>query len=319
MYPHVPPLEQLITLIAVDEHRSIASAARALGFSQQTVSARVSSAEKALGVMVFRRGTAGSEPTEQGRVVLDAAHEYVAAAGTFSRVVASTARPDAARSLRVAVSHTVAELYFPSWASRFHRQNPHVRLLLQPCNSAAVEDAVSDGECPLGFVEGTAVGPGLDSDVVGVDDLIVVVPASHPWAQQSISAAAAPVTSVASVSASLVRRTPLIMREPGSGSREVVEETLGGIAPPAGEFGSLAAQRAAVMEMGEPTVIAARAVAPQLATGELVRIPVRDVTFRRLIRAVFPRGRHVDKDAASLLSIAREGVGGGVSGGKASL
>lgn len=303
MYPNVPPVDQLVTLVAVDEHRSIASAARALGFSQQTVSARVASAEKTLGVKVFRRGIGGSEPTDRGRAVLDAVHGYLDAVGTFSRAVAGAARPDAARSLTVAVSNTVAELYFPSWAARFHKLNPQVRVLLRPCNSAAVGDAVADGECPLGFVEGTAVTHGLDSAVVGVDDLILVVPASHPWAHRDAR------TGVG-VTAAELRRTPLIMRERGSGSRDVVEDVLGTVAEPAGEFGSLSAQRAAVTGMEEPTVIAARAVARELTLGELVRVPVRDATFRRLIRAVFPRHGTLEKDAAALLAIAREGVGG---------
>jgi len=305
MYPNVPPVDQLATLIAVDEHRSIASAARALGFSKQTVSARVASAEKTLGVQVFRRGIGGSEPTERGRAVLDAAHEYLDAVGSFSRVIAGAARPDAARSLPVAVSNTVAELYFPSWAARFHKQNPQVRLLLRPCNSAAVGEAVFDGDCPLGFVEGTTVSHGLDSAVVGVDDLILVVPASHPWAQRDVRTGPA-------VTAAELRRTPLIMREAGSGSRDVVEDVLGTVATPAGEFGSLSAQRAAVTGMGEPTVIAARAVARELKLGELVRVPVQDATFRRLIRAVFPRHGTLERDAAALLDIAREGVGGAV-------
>lgn len=304
MYPNVPPVDQLVTLIAVDEHRSIASAARALGFSQQTVSARVASAEKTLGVKVFQRGIAGSEPTERGRTVLDAAHEYLEAAGRFSRAAAEAARPDAARSLTVAVSNTVAELYFPSWASRFHKLNPQVRLLLRPCNSTAVSEAVAEGECPLGFVEGTAVARGLDSAVVGVDDLIVVVAASHPWARRDPRVG---------VTVAELRRTPLIMREHGSGSREVVEDVLGTIAAPAGEFGSLSAQRAAVTGMEEPTVIAARAVARELKLGELVRVPVKDATFRRLIRAVFSRHGDLEKDAAALLDIAREGVGGGAA------
>ena len=64
--------------------------------------------------------------------------------------------------------------------------------------------------------------------------------------------------------------------------------------------------------MGEPTVIAARAVARELKLGELVRVPVQGATFRRLIRAVFPRHGTLGRDAAALLDIAREGVGGAV-------
>lgn len=295
MYPHVPPVDQIATLVAVDEHRSIAAAARDLGLSQQTVSARVAAAEKTLGVVVFRRGVGGSEPTERGRTVLDAARDLLGAAGEFSRTVAATTRPDAVRSLPVAVSNTVAELYFPTWAARFHRENPAVRLLLRSRNSAEVCEAVAGGECVLGFVEGAEVSHGLASDVVGVDDLILVVPPTHPWAGTGVSAGQ-------------LRRTPLITREQGSGSREIVEAALGSLAEPAGEFGSLAAQRAAVTGMGEPTVIAARAVSAQLASGELVAVPVTGVTFRRMLRAVYPRGRPLgvgDPDAEALLRIAK--------------
>lgn len=298
MFTNIPPVDQLTTLVAVGDRRSFAAAARDLGLSQQTVSARVAAAEKTVGAAVFHRGAAGSVPTERGAVVLEAARRLLAAAGDFSRTVAEAVRVDAVRSLPVAVSNTVAELYFPLWAARFHREKPDVRLMLHSRNSAGVCASVAAGECVLGFVEGAEISHGLSSDAVGVDDLILVVPASHPWAGTQVSA-------------DDLRRTPLITREPGSGSREIVEAALGSMAAPAGEFGSLSAQRAAVTGMGEPTVIAARAVEPQVAAGELVTVPVSGVTFRRLLRAVYlssPGGRPLgerDADAEALLQIAK--------------
>lgn len=295
MSAKIPPVDQLATLVAVDEHRSIAAAARDLGLSQQTVSARVAAAEKTVGVQVFRRGVGGTEATERGRVVLEAAGSLLAAAGEFSRAVGVATSDDTVRSLPVAVSNTVAELYFPTWAARFHREKPQVRLMLHSRNSAEVCASVASGECVLGFVEGAEISHALASDVVGVDDLILVVPPNHPWAGTEVSVAD-------------LRRTPLITREHGSGSREIVENTLGSIAAPAGEFGSLSAQRAAVTGMGEPTIIAARAVETQVAAGELVRVPVNGVTFRRLLRAVYLRGRSLgerDPDAEALLQIAK--------------
>lgn len=304
---NIPPVDQLTTLVAVDRHRSFAAAARDLDLSQQTVSARVAAAEKLLDTRIFERTTSGSVATEAGRAILDAASDYLNAAAEFSRKVAAATSagaasdPDAPRTLQVAVSNTIAELYFPVWAARFHRQRPNVTLSMRPCNSAEVCDAVAEGESALGFVEGAAVRHGLASTVVGVDDLIVVVPPSHPWAGREITAQA-------------LRTTPLITRERGSGSREILEKTLGTIARPAGEFGSLASQRAAVTGMGEPTVIAERAVAHQVASGALVRVPVHGVTFRRSLRAVYPRqaGRDgLDGDAEALLELARRTAGTG--------
>ena len=57
-----------------------------------------------------------------------------------------------------------------------------------------------------------------------------------------------------------LQSTPLVLREQGSGTREVVADVLGTLAPPAGEFGSLGAQRTAIGALGAPGVIARRAV-----------------------------------------------------------
>ncbi|MDU4705083.1 MAG: LysR family transcriptional regulator, partial [Corynebacterium sp.] len=76
MYPSaVAELEALLTAARAG---SISKAARELGINQQTMSARIARAEKALGITVFERSPYGVSPTENGQVLIDALPDLLA-------------------------------------------------------------------------------------------------------------------------------------------------------------------------------------------------------------------------------------------------
>ncbi|REG46463.1 LysR family transcriptional regulator [Paracoccus versutus] len=65
------PLASLIQTLAVAEHLSFHRAAKALGVSQPSVSARIRTLEENLGVRLFERSTRGVRLTEAGRVFVE--------------------------------------------------------------------------------------------------------------------------------------------------------------------------------------------------------------------------------------------------------
>src|SRR5699024_12500709 len=71
------------------------------------------------------------------------------------------------------------------------------------------------GACEVGFVESPTVPPGLHSTTVAVDRLVVTVPPTHPWSRRRTP------LSVAELAA-----TPLVVREPGSGTRTTLDLAL---------------------------------------------------------------------------------------------
>lgn len=289
MYLHVPDHGEVDALLAVEKHGSMSAAARHLGIPQQTVSARVAHAENSMGVTVFERSPRGVTPTPAGREVLGAAHEYRRAVEVFGRAISRSRGEEFDRPFPVAVSHTVAELYFPGWAAVLHNLRPQLSIRMRQRNSAEVRRMVLEGEVLAGIVEGGDPVHGLNEQVVGTDELIVVVPPGHRWA-------------LGEVSAEELRSTALIVREPGSGSRTVIEKALGTLAAPAGEFGSLTAQRAAITSLHAPAIMAAGAVRDHLSLGRLVQVstPVR---FDRTIRLVTRRGFTGDEDVEQLRQI----------------
>jgi DNA-binding transcriptional LysR family regulator len=99
--------------------------------------------------------------------------------------------------------------------------------------------------------------------------------------------------------------TPLILREKGSGTRQVLDAALGGLARPLIELSSTTAVKASAVSGAGPAVLSELAVGEELSMRRLVRIPVEGVTLARDLRAVWPTGHRPTGPARELLSLTR--------------
>ncbi|MGP5660398.1 LysR family transcriptional regulator [Corynebacterium falsenii] len=303
---YVPDALTVDAVLAVARHGGMNLAAKYLGVSQQAVSTRIAKLEKHLNTRVFWRGAAGSSTTESGQKVVRALEGLEEALNDCARGLEAAIGEDITEELTLVVSHTVAELDYPRWAAAYQRAHPQTHLHMRQLNSREAQHQVVQGQAELAVVEGNWVAHELHQRVLGHDELVVVVPADHHWvasdnderpAARPGAAAPAP----AQVTMEELQSTPLVLREQGSGTREVVEDVLGRLAPPAGEFGSLGAQRTAIGALGAPGVIARRAVAAQLATGEYVEVPVAGVSFDRPLRVVWSSKNQLSEPAHRFL------------------
>lgn len=233
----------------------MAAAARSMGVSQQGVSVRVAKAERAWGFAVFDRSAQGCKPTPRGQEVLVALERLEAATTACAAEIARVCDP----VLRIASSHTVAEYDLPYWISG------QVRVML--ANSHQAQQLLQDGVVDIAFIEGIELFDGLTSHTIKADPLSVVVPQGHPWPQR--------------ISKEELQRVPMVLRERGSGTREVIEHATA-LAKPAAEFASLATQRRAILALGAPGVLPLRTITPDLRA-----VAVEGLDLRRDIRAVW--------------------------------
>ncbi|MFG2821842.1 LysR family transcriptional regulator [Kitasatospora sp. NPDC048365] len=297
--PHVPELGALELLLAVARLGSVGRAAAELGVSQPAASARIKGMERQIGVPLLERSPRGSRPTEAGRLVVEWARNVVEAAQALDAGIdALRGRRDA--RLRVVASLTVAEYLMPGWLLALHQASPGTAVTLRTANSSDVAAHVLAGDADLGFVEGTGTPAGLEGAVVAADTLVVVVAPEHRWARRR-----APVTGEE------LAATPLVLREPGSGTREVLEEALarfGGAAAPRLELASSTALKAAALAGAGPVCLSELAVTEELATGRLVAVPVAGLDLHRPLRAVWPSGQRPVGPARALLGLTRVDV-----------
>ncbi|MEU3605055.1 LysR family transcriptional regulator [Streptomyces sp. NPDC035033] len=292
----VPDLGALELLLAVARHGSLGAAARDVGITQPAASSRIRSMERQLGVALVDRSPRGSRLTDAGALVTDWARRIVESAEAFDAgVQALRGRRDS--RLRVVASMTIAEYLLPGWLIALRAERPDTAVSLQAGNSAVVAERLLAGEADLGFVEGLAVPDGLDGTVVAHDRLAVVTAPSHPWARRR-----------APVEPGELAATPLVLREHGSGTRQVLDAALaahGGLARPLLELASTTAVKAAAVSGAGPAVLSELAIAEELSSRRLVAVPVEGVRLSRDLRAVWPTGHRPTGPARDLLSLTR--------------
>lgn len=292
-------LWELELFVAVAESGSLGRVAARYGLSQPAVSARMTNLERVLGMRLLDRDPSGTRLTPAGAEVVGAAASVLDAAGRLA-LVAGRLRAQTSGRLRVAASYTVAEHLVPVWIAELRREMPELALTVEVANSSQVMATVAEGSVEIGFVEGAGrPPPGLGAQAVRADRLVVVVGPRHPWTRRR-----------AGVSGSELASASLVVREPGSGTREVLERALapwGGVSPTL-ELGSSAAILATARRGGGPAVLSELAAAADLEAGSLRRVEVHDVDLTREIRAVWSGGPQPAGLAGRMLAVARRGV-----------
>lgn len=280
----VPDLAALRLLVDTARLGSIGAAARAAGISQQSASERLRGVEAQTGLSLLRRGTRGSEVTDQGRVVVEWAGRLLDLAEEIDHALGGL-RSDRDRDLVVFSSMTIAESLLPRWLVQLRqRQEAEQRrptaVSLTATNSTRVVAALHTGEAHLGFVEGLSAPAGLSSVAVAADELVLVTAAGTALARRR--------TPLAPEEVAGLRTTG---REAGSGTREVVEGALAahGLEPGPDrvELPTAAAVREAVAAGGAPAFLSRRVARRELDTGQLVEVATRDLDLARTFRAVW--------------------------------
>ena len=291
-----PDLISLDLLLTVAEYGSLGQAGRVHGMTQPAVSMRMTQLERRMGLQLLERTPSGTRLTPAGASVVDWARQVIdAAAAMMAGTVAL--RAGSASGLRVAASLTVSDHLLPGWLVALHVGGPDIAVSLEVHNSTGVIRLVADGQADIGFIEGPLPPGVVQARKVAADRLIVVVGPGHPWARRR-----RPVTG------EVLAATPLILREAGSGTRQVLEDALapwGGPSAPLLQLGSTTAILGAVRRGEGPAVISILAAADELAAGRVVEIPTSGLDLSRDLQAVWRRGRKLTAPAQRLLRVAQ--------------
>lgn len=289
MRVNVPDLDDLYLLVTIAKTGSIGQASTELRLAQPSASRRVAALERSLKVSLLQRGARGSTLTPAGRVVVDWAITLLRAAEDFRHSVDALSRQRNS-SLRAAASMTIAEHYAPNWLAQLRYESPDTAVSLSVGNSSDVMDMVESGQVEVGLIEAPQVRPSLRHHQIGVDRLAVAVAPSHPWSSQP------------TVTAADLAKTPLLVRELGSGTRDTLDRAMsaaGYQVNPSLELASnTALKTAAVAGMG-PVVLAAIALADDFESGTLVEVDVADLVLSRPLTMVWTESASLAQEAVS--------------------
>ncbi len=254
-------LRQWQVLVAVADAGTTTAAGDALGLSQSAVSAALNELEHQLPAPLFDRVGRRLLLNAQGRALLDPARALLLAATTLEQDAGVGLGDDAERPvhLRVAASTTIGNYLLPPRVAALLAAQPRARVELQIGNTAEVVDQVQRLQVDVGLIEGPCHESGLQVRPWQRDELVIVAAAASP-VQGSVAA---------------LREARWLLREPGSGTREAVEQ---GLLPHLHNFadsmqlGSTEAiKQAAAAGLGL-ACLSRHAVADLLALGTLIEV-----------------------------------------------
>lgn len=289
--------EQLAIFVAVAEREHLTKAAMAIHMTPSAVSAAIKNLEQRYGVELFHRVGRRIELTASGGAFLTEARGLLARSRAAELVLNELGGMQRG-SLRVYASQTIASYWLPPKLMQFHDAHPGIDLTLTIGNTRTVANAVLSGEADLGFVEGGLDEPALSASVLAYDELVVVVAPCHPWTQ------AGRLSSVDILGGSW------IMREEGSGTRSVFEDTLADLGVPPEQLSIamvLPSNEAILFALQTGSCVAAvskLAARQYIGSGQL-----SEITFRRPareFRLLKHKERYSSKAAIKLIEVCRD-------------
>jgi DNA-binding transcriptional LysR family regulator len=200
-------LRQLQIFRAVALSGSTTAAAQSVPLSQSATSAALNELERTLGARLFDRVGKRLLLNDKGRALLPAALALLDGAQNLEVGV----------DLRLFASTTIGNYIMPRLLARFRVRVPTAQLQLQIGNTRDVVTAVREFTTDLGLIE----GPCHASDIKVVpwldDELVIVASPTHPLAKAAKQA---------KLTARQLSQAHWLLREPGSGTREAVEQAL---------------------------------------------------------------------------------------------
>lgn len=206
-------LRQWQVFVSIADAGTTAAAGAQLALSQSATSAALNELESHLASPLFDRIGRRLVLNPQGRALLDPARALLVAAADLERLAGAGQSSAGVLPLllRVGASTTIGNYLLPSCVAALLADNPQAQVDLRIGNSADVVAAVQRLEVDLGLIEGPCHESGLQV---------------LPWQRDDLVIVAAPGTTPTCMDVAALAQARWLLREPGSGTREAVEQAL---------------------------------------------------------------------------------------------
>ena len=286
-------LHHLAIFATVAATGSLTASARKLHVSQPALSRELKAFEQRLGVTLFERHAKGMRLTQAGEVL----NRYAVRLFELERT-AEAAMQEIAGALRgrltLGASNTIGTYVLPPLLATFRRQRPHVEISLFVGNTEQVSQGVDDMRFMLGFIEGPLHLQGLRSTVFQHDEIVPVASPDHPLLRRH------------ALKPGELSGEPLLMREHGSGTRELIAATLQRHRIEPGEimeFGSTEALKRAAVHGGGIAWLPRICMQSELHEGRLRELPLRELAITRPLMMVQRENAPMEPAAEAFLRL----------------
>ncbi|MDI1302367.1 MAG: LysR family transcriptional regulator [bacterium] len=290
-------LKQLEVFIAVAQSGNVTRASETLNITQSATSMALADFESQLGRKLFDRIGKRLQLNDTGRLLLPKALDAVSRVADIERMAAS----DSALigPLRIGASMTIGNYMMPGLIGSFMRAHPGAQLTLDVANTRQVIQALEQFQIDFGFIEGFCHEPNIEVLPWCRDELVIFAAPGHELAQKP------------AINEDDLARADWILREPGSGTREVFDNAVLGKVNRINlllEFGHTEAIKHAVESGIGIGCASRRTLEDALHTGSVVALATPFLNLERELYVLIHRQKYRTQGLEHFLAHCRQGV-----------
>ena len=220
--------------------------------------------------------------TEEGKRLFEYACKIVL---LFDEVESDIRDWDSFEVLRIGSSITIGTCLLPDYVAHFHSRYPKTKVLVTIDNSAEIEKKILENQLDFALIEGSVHSDSITRYPFLKDELILVCGAKGK-------------TFPDEVSVEQLGKLPFLLREKGSGTRELFDSALltkGITITPDWESISTEAIVHTVARGLGVSVLPLKLVERDLSQKILKQIHIRDLTFERYFYLIHHKDKHLAK------------------------
>lgn len=210
-------LKQIEVFVTVAREGTVLKAAERLSLTQSATSMALADCERQLGRQLFDRVGRRLALNDTGMQLLPRAMDLLARAEELEQI----ARQESGLigRLRIGASLTIGNYLIPGLIGSFLAAHPESQLSLEVGNTSHIIQEIEKFHVDVGFIEGFCHSADIEVLPWCEDELVVFAAAGHPLAKQ------------ARINADDLGQAKWVLREHGSGTREIFDNAVLGKLP----------------------------------------------------------------------------------------
>ncbi len=289
---------KLRVFCAVAETKSFSKASELIHLTQPAVSLQIQAMEELYETRLFDRSGNTINLTPAGEILYKRAKEILALYAEAERNI-SEITGAIKGSLSIGASSTIGNYLLPSIIAAFKKKVPQVNASLVVNNTKTITEKLNAGEIDIALVEGDVSKQRFTVETLISDEMVVIMSPAHPWAERR------------NIPAIELTKEPLVLREEGSGTRQVILKHLEdhGIKQDqlriALIMGSTEAIKGAVEEGVGVSIVSGWAARKALRQGLLKATTFKDLKFHRNFSIISPKRNYSTHTAKEFLNFLR--------------
>lgn len=270
-------LKELNFFYKLSEDPTVSKISKQMSISQSAVSLAIKSLEKKLGEQLFDRVGKKLILNERGRYFKELTHKHFIALSDSQNIFKKN---KLAGDLRVAASKTIANFIMPNIYYNFLSKYKDVKLDINSLNSSLIINEILNGNLDIGLIEASCNNINIIKEKIIDDELIIVTSDKNAPKKAFIDTI----------------DKKWILREIGSGTRDVFIEKLGNLAENLNIFMELyefdEIKKILINNKDTVTAISKVAVKEELKNNQLFQIELINIDFKREFHLIYHKNKN---------------------------